>query len=360
MAVVQAVERALAEFLTPTGKPTRRLLEAQQAADQAAQAFEEAHAELRQFEGVLGQLEAKRAELRRVVRDLGDAEATEQANALRADLERARLAAERLHNARLLFERATGDRERAQTQVETRVEERAGLQLATISLAQAQAKADEHGEVLSAAKSAATSHAQALEQARKALTKAEVARESAVRAQLAADRTRALQAAFARLDRCQAIAEALVVQEAIITAEAIDTEALERLDQLDRAVLDARSACEAGAAVVEVRLEPGAAEVRVDGELLHGDLRRAVAQPLSLVIDGVGRIDVTPPATGEAAAVRLRTAEQDLDALLAQIGYADVAAARAGARRRREAEAERRNLERRLSSECPADSALGL
>lgn len=360
LAVVQAVERALTEFLTPTGKPTRRLLEAQQMAVHAEQAFNEAQAELRQFEEVLGQLEAKRGELRRVVRDLGDAEVTEAANVLRADLDRARLAAERLHNAQLLFERAAGERARAQIQVETRVEERARLELAATSLAQAQAKADEHGEVLSAAKSAETSHAQALEQARKDLAKAETARESAVRAQLAADRTRALQAAFARLDRCKAIAEALVAQETIIKAEAIGPEQVERLDQLDRAVLDARSACEAGAAVIEVILEPGAVEVRVDGTVLLGDLRRAVAHPLSLVIDGVGRIDVTPPATGEAAAVRLRTAEQDLGALLAQIAYADVGAARAGARRRREAEAEHKALEARLSGECPADSALGL
>jgi hypothetical protein len=359
LAVVQAVERALTEFLTPTGKPTRRLLEAQQRAGHAEQAFNEAQAELRQFDEVLGQLEAKRGELRRVVRDLGDAEVTEAANVLRADLDRARLAAERLHNAQLLFERAAGET-RAQTQVETRVEERARLELAATSLARAQAKANEHGEVLSTAKSAETSHAKALEQARKDLAKAELSRESAVRAQLAADRTRALQAAFARLDRCEAIAEALVAQATIIKAEAIGPEQVERLDQLDRAVLDARSACEAGAAVIEVRLEPGTVEVRVDGAVLQGNLRRAVAHPLSLVIEGVGRIDVTPPATGEAAAVRLRTAEQDLAALLAKTAYADVGAARAGARRCREAEAEHKALEARLSGECPADSALGL
>lgn len=359
-AVVQAVDRALTEFLTATGKPARRLLESQQAASQFEQLAVEAQTEARQFEDMLTTLEAKRAELRRVVRDLADEEAVESANALRTDLGRARLAAERLHNAQLLFERAAGDRARAAGNVEARRTERATLDAASLDLARAQAEAEDHGEAVAAARSADAAHALALEEARAALATAEAAREAAVRAQLAADRARALQVAFARLDRCKVLKDALQVQDEIVSAESVDAERLEELELLDRAVLQARSACEAGAAVIDVTVEAGAPRIVVDGEDLQGNLRRAVAHPLSIVVEGVGRIDVTPPASGEAAALRLRSAEQDLAGMLAQVGHPDVAAARASARRHREAEAECASLDGRLKGEAPADLALGI
>src|SRR5690606_9586075 len=58
--VVQAVEKALSELHTATGRPTKRLQEALDAARVAQEACEGARRELNEFEDVLTRLQAKR------------------------------------------------------------------------------------------------------------------------------------------------------------------------------------------------------------------------------------------------------------------------------------------------------------
>lgn len=74
LAVVQAIDKGVAELLTATGRPTRQLAEALDAATEAQAAAAAAQAELTQFEETLNRLDSKRGELRRVRLDLEDDE----------------------------------------------------------------------------------------------------------------------------------------------------------------------------------------------------------------------------------------------------------------------------------------------
>src|SRR3546814_16507895 len=64
----------LADYQTPTGRPARRLLDAQGAAASAAEDARAAQAELEQFDSLLERLEAKRNEQRRLIAELDDHE----------------------------------------------------------------------------------------------------------------------------------------------------------------------------------------------------------------------------------------------------------------------------------------------
>jgi len=113
-AVVQAVEKSLAEFLTPGGKPNKRLQEAQRQVVVADQAVVDAEAEFRQFEEALDRLGAKRGELARILKEIADPEHQAGVATLRTDLDRARVAAQVVQNAELVLQGATGERARAE------------------------------------------------------------------------------------------------------------------------------------------------------------------------------------------------------------------------------------------------------
>src|SRR3546814_104984 len=110
--VLQAIERSLADYQTPTGRPARRLLDAQVAAASAAEDARATQAELEQFDSVLERLEAKRNEQRRLVAELDDPEQQQKLTQLEADLDRARTAGQALRTAEALLREAAGERAR--------------------------------------------------------------------------------------------------------------------------------------------------------------------------------------------------------------------------------------------------------
>ena len=73
---------------------------------------------------------------------------------------------------------------------------------------------------------------------------------------------------------------------------------------------------------------------------------------------GIGTVIVEPPAGGEAAQAALRAAEQDLAGFLAQVGRRRPNEARAAARVRSRMEQSEQTLAARLAAACPADPAL--
>src|SRR3546814_15648667 len=100
----------LADYQTPTGRPARRLLDAQVAAASAAEDARATQAELEQFDSVLERLEAKRNEQRRLVAELDDPEQQQKLTQLEADLDRARTAGQALRTAEALRREAAHGR----------------------------------------------------------------------------------------------------------------------------------------------------------------------------------------------------------------------------------------------------------
>lgn len=360
-AVLKSVEGALWDFLTPTGRPTRRLAEAQQRAAEAEAALTEARAELRKFEETLTRLEEKRGELRRVVRDLEDPEREAATARLRADLDRARLASEQVRTAHLKAQAARERHERAERRAEGRQAARAGLAVARQKLAEAERAVSDHASRLTEAKAAAAARVQALTEARDMAERAEAARDAVREGQQREQRARALGAAFDRLRQANGLARRIAEMELALSGNPMNGRALETLEGLERRVLETRAAFEAGAATLEIDLDPGASGITLDQTPVSGGQRMLIAARTELAITGVGRFAITPPGGGTAAAeAGFRSARADLDAFLAKAGHPDAALARRAARDRAAMEGELKAAQAQLQAICPADPALGI
>ncbi|MCW5733674.1 MAG: AAA family ATPase [Enhydrobacter sp.] len=358
-AVMTAVEKSLSDLLTAaTGRPTRRLLAAQQAAEQAAAAAAEAQRELAQFEEVLARLEARRGEDRRLLRDLVNPDLELQIAALGADIERARMASQALEGAETHLREAVGVRER----LEARAAKRAGLGNALAAAAKNRdavlAMSADHAKALAAARDAERNAAAWLEVARGRLREAEELRRAAQLARTEGERRRILSAAFARLDAAEAIATELEVVRQALAAANMTEAVLDRLQKLEQAVIERRSAATAGAATLKVTLQPAAPAALLNGAAVEQGAQVAVTARQVLEIAGIGTVIVEPPAGGEAALAALRAAEQDLAGFLAQVGQPTAEEARMAARVRNRLEQTEQTLAGRLAAACPPDMAL--
>lgn len=358
--VLQAIERSLADYHTPSGRPARRLLDAQQAATSAADDACVAQAELEQFESVLERLEGKRNELRRLVAELDDSEQQQKLTQLEADLDRARTAGQVLRTAEALLREATSERGRLQSRETSRRDLRTQIAQAEQAAATTRSVVTDHDPVLEAARQSEKDATAALETARTALRTAEERRLAVQRGRAAQARKRALAAAFLRFDTADDIAAKLQARRDELAANRMSADAHGELLNLEQTVAEAQAAASAGAAVLSVELLPSAPAARLNGAGVEGSLRVLVSEPQSLELDGIGTVSVTPPASGEPAQATLRAAELDLAAFLADVGCATPLAAKEAAQAHREATQASALLEAQLKTACPEDSALGI
>ena len=358
--VLQAIERSLADYQTPTGRPARHLLDAQEAAASAAEDARAAQAELEQFDSVLERLEAKRNEQRRLVAELDDPEQQQKLTQLEADLDRARTAGQALRTAEALLREATGERGRLELRETSRRDLRIQIAQAEQAAMTARSAASDHDPILEAARQSEKDATAALETARTALRAAEERRMAVQRGQAAQARQRALVAAFLRLDAAEDIATKLQARRDELAANRMSADAHSELLNLEQTVAEAQAAASAGAAVLSVELLPSAPAARLNGAAVEGGLRVLVSEPQSLELDGIGTVSVTPPASGEPAQARLRAAEQDLAAFLADVGCATPLAAKEAAQTHRDASQASALLAAQLEAACPDDAALGI
>ncbi|MFG1378413.1 AAA family ATPase [Xanthobacter autotrophicus] len=359
-AVVLQVEKSLADFHTATGRPTGRLKQAQEAAEAARAKAEDAQRELTQFESLLERLEGKRNEQRRLVRDMENPEIDADLKRLGEDIDRAKQAGQALRIADLALQKASGDRAALETRTAARAQMRDALAKAEAAARHVAADVAAHAEALARARGAEQEAAAALERARTDLRAAEDARDGARTERDAAERRRILAAAFARLERAEVLAAEIRIRDARIAAERMDEAAVNRLRQLEDAAGAARAAVEAGAASLQVALEPGAPDILMDGAPLADGTMVRLTHPMVITVPRVGTFTLTPPATGAPALAGLETAQRKLAEFLAASGHATPATARTAARARAIDEAELLGLRTRLKAECPADAALGI
>lgn len=359
-AVVHAVDKSLGELLTATGKPTKRLFEAQEAAANAQTEANAAAAEWQQFEDTLTRLEGKRGELRRLVRDLEAPEQEEEVTGLRRELDRAKSAEQSRRNAELVLMNANADLKRLDQQRAERGELRDQLATAQAAAQAAHATQAEQATELATCRTAETQAGAEAREARKTLHTAELERDEATTLRVESLRGARLRAAYGRLERAELIARDLAAVEAQLAGPVLSAAALGDLDRLERAVLETRAAAEAGAATLTITPQTRAAVARLNGDRLDGAQVLPVTRRQSLEIDGFGVVTVEPPASGDIADARWRAAEQELAAALHRAGHTTVQDVRAAFRARREVEQARDSLRARLNAECPADPELGL
>lgn len=357
--VVQAIEKSLGEFVTATGRPTKRLAAAQEALETAKANAVAAQQELTEFEGVLARLDSKRGEYRRLLRDLEDPEQTEQLKALESDLQRATLAAQALQTSEALLREAAGVRERLEARSTARGELRAALAAAEAKLVEVRAAAQNISADLEAAKKSEADVARELEAARAALRDAEDQARAAQVLRAGAARRQAVSAAFVRLDKAEALSRELEAAEAEVEASPVTPDILEQVEALERRRVETHSAATAGAATVRLALRPEAPRVSWNGNAVEPDHSAPVIGRLVIDIEGVGTVTAEPPLGGEAAQAAMRAAVDDLNAYLAGVSVATVAEARSQARRRALAEQVVDTLTRRLADSCPPDTVLG-
>lgn len=356
-AVRRRVSEAYGELSTVTGRPTGRLASANVELVEARARLTEAQQRNAQYETHLAELDDARARLVIVERDIADPEEVAQRGRLLADLEIARGASERLATRKAEQEVAKGESARLEGEL-TRLREARAKACTT---AEAKRLADDAvtavgddraeviraerdaREVLSAARLERQRTAAALERARAAL--AETARRDAY--------------AGARRRRGELdVLEARIADLEPKSKIRIDADTVRRLEELERAVVRARAALEAGATRIEVERHDGTA-VTADGEPVEGVID--AIRETRIEVGGHATVVVRPPVSGTAAASAAHeTARERLADSLASAGVQDVADARDRVETARVAAQALEAVRLQITTHCVADPAIGL
>lgn len=358
-AVERAVETKLAELKTATGRPRGELRSALDERDAADEALLSAQEKLRGFEDVLKGLEARRAELKRIRRDLEDETQAAHRKSLQADLERAKLTCAELRSAELQEQAARGEHKAAAQKLEQRAADRAARRQAEEAVAEKSAVALRDAAALEKSARDETARATELAEGIAAIETADAALRRVREGRQAVAWQQALARAFQRLDKAAPRAEALKAKEAEYRKNRVTDDALKRLDGLERRTIKAQAALAPQLSLLDIVLVADAPPVSLNGEITMGTLRRPVAERTEISVEGVGRFTISP-ASGIAAMADLRTAETELKAQLRQLEQPDIAAARAANRRRVDLAADIRSGRELLAADCLADPDLGL
>ena len=349
------IDSQFAEYWTNSGRPTGRQTAARDEHDTAQRAASEAATRLAALEQGFSDLEAARARLKVLDRDLADTSDAEQRRALVGQLEVARSAAQLLSTRRAEQGRLV-DRVRAFEDLASRL---ATASKAVVDTATALSKARDSrsglvGELVAAQERATT--------ARELLTRARDTRRTA-HAALDAARIRA-----AERERRGAIGEARRRYAELVALEAeyeaarqlatavIPTAVIKALEERERAVDKARAAVDAGATRIEFAGDVGGLTINgVAAE--RGD--RMLSRETRIRL-GDAELIIRPPVGLQGAETALANATDDLNAALAEHGVESVTAARARNEAARDAVANLRTLEARIAGITPAVTLLDI
>lgn len=283
------------------------------------------------------------AERKRARRDLRELEDPEAAAERRARLEAARAAhaaakrhAEEVEAEARKVDMARLTAERAGSRLKALREALAEHAAAKGEVAKAEAAAMASRAALEAQTEARASADTALQAAQEALKAAEAARNQALRAKAAkegADRRRELEA---RIQRAEDARRAMETAAAARTGP--DAKALARLEALATAHATAIAARDATATQVIAHYEAGKdGAIRTDDTALPDGQSVPLPRATRLAIDGVGTLEVRPGEAGHDDST-VEAAAEELARALKEAGADDLAAARASAAARAEAE----------------------
>lgn len=349
------IDSQFAEYWTGTGRATGRQLAARDEHEAAQRAVMEAESKLAALEKSFSDLEAAQVTLRLLARDLADTSDADRRKDLVGQLEVARSAAQLLDTRRAeqgrLTDRVKGLEDLAVRllQARTRVEETAAV------LERAR---DERGDLaaeLTGAGEQASAARERLAAARSARRLAHEALAAARTRAAAGERRREISAAYER-HADLLLLEAEHGAEQTLAATLLPDEIVIRLEERERAVDKARATRDAGATRIEFAGDVSG--VTIDGAGAGQGERTLIGE--TRIRLGAAELIIRPPAGLKTAEMTLANALDDLDAALAEHGLASVAAARARNNAAREAAANVRTIEARISGITPAVASLGL
>ncbi|MDK8187132.1 MULTISPECIES: AAA family ATPase [Sphingomonas] len=349
------IDSQFAEYWTNSGRPTVRQTAARDEHEAAQRAASEAAARLAALEQGFSDLEAARARLKVLDRDLADTSDAEQRRTLVGKLDVARSAAQLLDTRRAEQGRLV-DRVRAFEDLASRL---ATARKAVSDTAAALSKARDSrsglvGE-LAAAQERATTARELLIRARDTRRAAHTTLDAA--RMRAAERERWAASGEARRRYAELVAlEAEYEATRQLAITVIPTTVIKALEERERTVDKARAAVDAGATRIEFAGDVGG--LTIDGAAAERGDRMLFRE--TRIRLGDAELIIRPPVGLQGAETTLANATDDLNAALAEYGVESVAAARARNEAARDAVANLRTLEARIAGITPAVTLLDI
>ncbi|KIQ27757.1 AAA family ATPase [Xanthomonas campestris] len=349
------VEAQYELYWTPTGQKRGRQTDARERLEAAETTARETADRLATLERSFSDVEAARARLKIIQREMSDNTDAQTRSGLVVSLDIARAAAQILTTRRAEQEAVNG-KVKALADLQQRHDDATQARMnADAALTQASEQRLGVADALSAAK-------QKVVDARFALDSARTDRQAA-RTALAEGEERIRQsrrgAAIPAARRRHA--DLLKLEEQHSTAKALSDTAiapkvLTSLETYDRAVAEAQAVVNAGA--TRIALSGSADGVTIDDEPMAIGTR-TVDREVHIRF-GAAELQITPSASATSAAEALASALRKRKTALDDLGVVDLAAARARNEIARDAAAELRILEARIEAATPADDVLQL
>lgn len=358
-AIRASVETAYSALRTPSTRRSKGDLAAAEAlVGSTAEARSRAETSLREYDQALTELDAARARLRIVQRDLADPETVEERRRLVEDQKVAETAALRSVAAEAQHGRADEVARTAAARIER-------LVAAARRVADAEAAVARRRSAREAAKAGAAAASDDEKFRRKVLDAERTRRRTADAAVAAAnERSRRFSAAAAArraIGRRDALTELEVRErELVVDAEtSVDGRLLGDLAALERKEIEARARFEAGTVRVSIERADGIG-LRIDGQ--PSDASSAdVFTVTRFEIGDAGSVTVTPPqGSGRSIDVDLASARDDVATARRALGLESHAAGIARNERAAAANRELKALRLQIAAACPGDPTIGL
>lgn len=349
------VEAQYEVYWTPTGQKRGRQADARERLDAAETAAREAADRLAMLERSFSDVEAARARLKIIQREMADNTDAQTRSDLVASLDVARAAAQILSTRRAEQEAVNG-KVKALADLRQRHDDATQVRMkADAALTEASERRLGVADTLSAAKQKVVDARTALDVAR---TERQAARTALAEGE---ERIRQSRRGLAVQSARQRHADLLKLEEQHSTAKALSDTAiapkvLTSLEAHDRAVAEAQAVVSAGA--TRIALSGSANGITIDGEPMALGVRTLDREVH--VRFGAAELQITPPASAASAAEVLASALRKQKAALDDLGVVDLAAARARHEIARDAAADLRTLEARIEAATPADDLLQL
>ncbi|GFE93898.1 AAA family ATPase [Acetobacter persici] len=349
------VEAQYELYWTPTGQKRGRQTDAHERLEAAEATAREAADRLATLERSFSDVEAARARLKIVQREMADNTDVQTRSSLVASLDIARVAAQILTTRRAEQEVVNG-KVKALADVRQRHEDATQAQTkADAALTQAREQRLGVADTLSVAKQKVVDARTALDSARTDRQAARTALAEGEERIRQSCRGAAIQAARQRHANLLKLEEQRSAAKALADT-AIAPKVLTLLEAHDRAVAEAQAVVNAGA--TRIALCGSADGITIDGQPMALGARTLDREVH--IRFGAAELQITPPASAASAAEVLASALRKRKAALDDLGVVDLAASRASNEIARDAAADLRTLEARIESATPADAVLQL
>ncbi|HFF3761238.1 AAA family ATPase [Stenotrophomonas forensis] len=349
------VEAQYELYWTPTGQKRGRQTDARERLEAAETTARETADRLATLERSFSDVEAARARLKIIQREMSDNTDAQTRSGLVASLDIARAAAQILTTRRAEQEAVNG-KVKALADLQQRHDDATQARMnANAALTQATEQRLGVTDALSAAKQKVVDARAALDSAR---TNRQAARTALAEGE---ERIRQSRRGAATQAARRRHADLLKLEEQNSTAKALSDTAiapkvLTSLEAHDRAVAEAQAVVNAGA--TRIALSGSADGITIDDEPMAIGAR--IVDREVHICFGAAELQITPPASATSAAEVLASALRKRKTALDDLGVVDLAAARARNEIARDAAAELRTLEARIEAATPADDVLQL